>query len=927
MYDATNGEYVVTDLVAAGFPFDVVTYDRFVNMDLGNHDVIILNGHTTPVSVATVSSKCQSAVNSGRKVFINGTWPYSRYDYTTGQIAEKTYYSNVLFGATCSGPYKASGVVTVPSQIEKDPTITAYGETTPNSVMYFTFQSDPALKIVASGKVIGFVGPHGGAIESVAEYSLSLLDYGKLVAYMRCGDTPAAGFANDRTEGDPIASFEVHCDTTSSAAATAQLDALSQSLQIPLVNLLVYRKLNTSVAATWNALTNPLMVIGSHSRTHPNDWPSLPSLASETTGALADQKLLVPKTINFLDFSGNMNPSTAQIDQLFSWGLPFGAAGSAQRVSHTVANGNVNVQRMPTNRTWFINLSKSTTTPYCLSQTVCPDNSVWGAGLSYVDEVTTSFQNDLKYGLYTYGFFHDYMFDPTVTYTTGGVPMGDQIRTALTYLKSQGARFIRTDDLIGRIRDFAQGTVVQTANTDGSSTVTVTRPNSLANELKVGCAGDLVPSATGSSIVSQHYVGRYLYLTLRPEISSTVNVRWGGMSPSTPVVSSPVRYVTPSSVATWSEAFRPEDIAEYQYCVGTQRGVGDLVPWTSTGKSTSASMQGVGLVSGRLYYVSARARYSIGGWSSPGASSAVLADTTPPKAPTVTDDGATQSSPFQLHATWSSSDTESGIKQYMYAIGTEPGGTELCDWTLTAASDINVTDIAMPPGVMCYVSVKACNYVDMWSSVGSSDGICAVPTLGASKNYPDGQNVSFVNAVVTRAFPGEFYIESQDRSAAIKVVSAIPVQEGQVMTVTGAINHDDIERYLQNPSITTTGTSSIKPLCVPITALAGGTSARIQGASEGAGLNNVGMLVKVVGKIVAVDNPYIYVDDGTNVVDMDWGYPETGAVVQVNLPHDFHAGQYVCVTGICTLNHPDMDWGFKRSVRIRSNADVQVLAH
>ena len=65
IYAAENGEAVITDLTAAGYPFDVLTYGRFVNMSLDDsddHDVIILNGHTSPTPVTLVDSKCQQAL-------------------------------------------------------------------------------------------------------------------------------------------------------------------------------------------------------------------------------------------------------------------------------------------------------------------------------------------------------------------------------------------------------------------------------------------------------------------------------------------------------------------------------------------------------------------------------------------------------------------------------------------------------------------------------------------------------------------------------------------------------------------------------------------------------------------------------------------------------------------------------------------------
>ena len=50
-----------------------------------------------------------------------------------------------------------------------------------------------------------------------------------------------------------------------------------------------------------------------------------------------------------------------------------------------------------------------------------------------------------------------------------------------------------------------------------------------------------------------------------------------------------------------------------------------------------------------------------------------LIDISPPSRPIVTDDGSYTNQITSLHASWSSQDPESGIKQYYYSIGTSKG--------------------------------------------------------------------------------------------------------------------------------------------------------------------------------------------------------------------------------------------------------------
>jgi hypothetical protein len=101
-----------------------------------------------------------------------------------------------------------------------------------------------------------------------------------------------------------------------------------------------------------------------------------------------------------------------------------------------------------------------------------------------------------------------------------------------------------------------------------------------------------------------------------------------------------------------------------------------------------------------------------------------VADTTPPTTPVVTDDGVITTNLSQLHATWTSSDPESGIAAYEYAIGTSAGGTDVVDWT-SAGTDTSVTKtgLSLSDGTTYYFSVKAQNGEGLWSAVGTSNGI------------------------------------------------------------------------------------------------------------------------------------------------------------------------------------------------------------
>jgi len=85
----------------------------------------------------------------------------------------------------------------------------------------------------------------------------------------------------------------------------------------------------------------------------------------------------------------------------------------------------------------------------------------------------------------------------------------------------------------------------------------------------------------------------------------------------------------------------------------------------------------------------------------------VLPDTTPPLAIATVNDGTgadidTATSAIQLSANWSpSSDPESGIARYWYAIGTSPGATNTVNWTDNATSTaVTLTGLSLATGIL-----------------------------------------------------------------------------------------------------------------------------------------------------------------------------------------------------------------------------------
>jgi len=137
-------------------------------------------------------------------------------------------------------------------------------------------------------------------------------------------------------------------------------------------------------------------------------------------------------------------------------------------------------------------------------------------------------------------------------------------------------------------------------------------------------------------------------------------------------------------------------------------------------------------------------------------------DKTKPLVPVVTDEGDYTNSTTQLHASWTaSSDDESGIVEYEYAIGPTSDASQMVGWKSAGAdTEVTATDLDLTRGQTYYIGVKAKNGAGLWSSVGVSDGI-AINVPPVVNDIPD---VSFVADTSDSSIDLDDYVDDPDNS-------------------------------------------------------------------------------------------------------------------------------------------------------------------
>ncbi|MBI2842100.1 MAG: right-handed parallel beta-helix repeat-containing protein [Armatimonadetes bacterium] len=197
----------------------------------------------------------------------------------------------------------------------------------------------------------------------------------------------------------------------------------------------------------------------------------------------------------------------------------------------------------------------------------------------------------------------------------------------------------------------------------------------------------------------------------------------------------------------------------------------------------------------------------------------------------------------------------------------------------------------------------------------------AIPNLGgtmcAAKLKGDGEQVSLARGVVSAAFSDYYYVESNNRSNGIRVVQpGHSIAAGTQVTVSGFLRTNlDGERYIESGPVSQHGNGSVEPLFANNRSLGGSdwvydplTGIGQQGITAGLGLNNIGLLVKTAGRITRIGEGYIYLDDGSPLIDgtLTEGVPNTGVRIECD-PTAYLIGDYLVVTGISSCFRTSSD--------------------
>ncbi|CAH1259274.1 ADGRL2 [Branchiostoma lanceolatum] len=183
---------------------------------------------------------------------------------------------------------------------------------------------------------------------------------------------------------------------------------------------------------------------------------------------------------------------------------------------------------------------------------------------------------------------------------------------------------------------------------------------------------------------------------------------------------------------TWWTGFHDPHtaLAGYSWSIGTCRGCDDVMEAEDVGLIQEASVEHLGLVSGKRYYVTVLACNAADLCTS-ATSDGIIIDNSPPSAGTVYDgvddmDLSFQASRTFLGAHWFGfHDPHSGLSHYEWRAGTTPGGDDVYSTSrlhLTEMAYVSRVDPPLPIGQAVYVTIRAYNKAGLFVER-SSNGV------------------------------------------------------------------------------------------------------------------------------------------------------------------------------------------------------------
>ena len=218
-------------------------------------------------------------------------------------------------------------------------------------------------------------------------------------------------------------------------------------------------------------------------------------------------------------------------------------------------------------------------------------------------------------------------------------------------------------------------------------------------------------------------------------------------------------------------------------------------------------------------------------------------------------------------------------------------------------------------------------YTDLYNDDNDPILYATFGSISEAKLLPNDTPVTVSAAIVSAAWTDVFYIEADDRSSGIRVEKAAHglTDDNVRADVAGILKtNSDGERYIHASTADPAGSGSVEPLGMVNQSLGGGdlldpiTGIGQLGVKDGKGVNNIGLLVQIWGRVTEIESvvppalpTWFKIDDGSGV-NVKCVVPD-----DVTIDPDW---DYVVVTGASSCEKTGDD--LYRLIRVREDSDI-----
>lgn len=207
------------------------------------------------------------------------------------------------------------------------------------------------------------------------------------------------------------------------------------------------------------------------------------------------------------------------------------------------------------------------------------------------------------------------------------------------------------------------------------------------------------------------------------------------------------------------------------------------------------------------------------------------------------------------------------------------------------AIDIYTTEYTVGPHVIEVVAFDDSPVATQGHSsttVNVQNALSKLATIADAFPAADGQGVLATAKPVVAGTEdmggGEIYVEELNYTGGMRVITTVPVEEGDLVTVSGPLTTEMGERSISGTSVIVVNhlVTPISPVMLPNKAVGGGNlNAQTLGVTGGTGLRNIGTLVRTWGVVTYVgtsEESFFYIDDGS---DLDDGSGHSGLRIRL----------------------------------------------